>query len=76
MNCDHGVTAIPNRNVDRRVLHLMVEAGGACIHDLGRAWLSADPENSRRLADAFGHIYDRYAAQLQAKDSARSEVAT
>lgn len=70
-----GTSALAAPQVDRRVLHLMVEAGGACVHHLGRAWLSADPENSRRLADAFRHIYDRYAAQLQAKDSVRIEVA-
>lgn len=68
-----GVDAMAVRN-DSQVLHLMVQQGGAFVHHIARAWLSADPENRTRLAAAFADVYDRYATQVQATASSQSEV--
>ncbi|QHJ00084.1 hypothetical protein GT347_20130 [Xylophilus rhododendri] len=51
----------------REVLHLMVTEGGAFAHHIAKAWLTADPANSARLAAAFGDLYAYYAAQLPAE---------
>ncbi|MCZ2496406.1 hypothetical protein GN316_06525 [Xylophilus sp. Kf1] len=69
-----GAVPSPVRD-DRGVLHLMVQQGGAFVHHIARAWLSADPENRARLAAAFADVYDRYAVQAQAIADSRGEVA-
>lgn len=52
--------------IDRNVLFFMAQTGGRFASCLANAWLSADAANSARLAQAFGHLYNEYAANYAA----------
>lgn len=40
----------------------MIATGGSFVAALGKAWMLADMDNSRRLTDAFGDVLERYAS--------------
>ncbi len=64
--------AVPAPQADRDVLQFMTAHAGSFVCTLAAAWLLADAQNSAKLMQAFGDVYERYAAQFLAAQGAAS----
>jgi hypothetical protein len=59
---------------DGDVVDCMIVHGGAFVAALGRAYLVADPENVRRLDQAFPEYWDQYREIARRRRQVRREA--
>lgn len=48
---------------DAEAVHVMRQYGGSFVKQLAQLWLTADPINKARVAEAFQPEFDRYRAE-------------